>query len=313
MVAFSTNRDRGEPGCRFATAPVAPALVQYAPLSRMSLPMLAALLVTGALGATSLSPDLAAVVAAERGFALDAHRFGTRLAFLAHFDADAWLLRPTPVPALPALARDPDDGRLLEWGPKQVAIAASGELAVSTGPWAAHAAGATQYAHGHFLTFWKRGADGIWRVQADAGVGHPTPAPPTPGVTALVDASATAPLDAAALAQRRIALENADDALRAALARDPAHAFDAFADPALHAMRDGQLPADGAAALELVRKDASGLGRGARRALDLSASGDFAYTLGGDPACVECGSYMRAWHWRDGAWKLLVDLSLSNR
>ena len=65
MVAFSTNRDRGEPGCRFATAPVAPALVQYAPLSRMSLPMLAALLVTGALGATSLSPDLERSMTAE--------------------------------------------------------------------------------------------------------------------------------------------------------------------------------------------------------------------------------------------------------
>lgn len=275
--------------------------------------MLAALLVTGALGATSLPPDLAAVAAAERAFALDAHRFGTRLAFLAHFDADAWLFRPTPVPALPALARDPDDGRLLEWGPKQVGIAASGELAVSTGPWAAHAAGAAQYAHGHFLTFWKRGADGIWRVQADAGVGHPAPASPSPGVRALFEVATPAVLDASALARRRAALETADDALRAALARDPAHAFDTIADPALHAMRDGQPPADGAAALELVRKDASGLGRGARRALDLAASGDFAYTLGGDPDCIECGSYMRAWRWRDGAWKLLVDLSLSNR
>jgi len=99
--------------------------------------MLASLLVAGTLGAAALPPDLAAVAAAERGFALDAHRFGTRLAFLAHFDAEAWLFRPTPVPALPALARDPDDGRLLEWSPKQVGVAASGELAVSTGPWAA--------------------------------------------------------------------------------------------------------------------------------------------------------------------------------
>ncbi|MGN6519033.1 MAG: hypothetical protein ACTHK2_06385 [Dokdonella sp.] len=275
--------------------------------------MLAALLVTGALGATGLSPDLAAVVSAERGFALDGHRFGTRLAFLAHFDADGWLFRPTPVPALQALARDPDDGRLLEWSPKQVGVAASGELAVSTGPWAAHAAGAAQYAHGHFLTFWKRGADGIWRVQADGGIGHASPAPAAPGIGALTAASAAAPIDAAQLQQRRAALEHADDALRAALAEDPAHAYDTIADAGLHGMRDGELPADGAPALELVRKDAKGLGRGTRRALDLAASGDFAYTLGGSPDCMECGSYMRAWRWRDGSWKLLVDLSLANQ
>jgi len=276
--------------------------------------MLASLLVAGTLGAAALPPDLAAVAAAERGFALDAHRFGTRLAFLAHFDAEAWLFRPTPVPALPALARDPDDGRLLEWSPKQVGVAASGELAVSTGPWAAHAAGAAQYAHGHFLTFWKRGTDGIWRVQADGGIGHPAPAPAAPGVAALTDPpGAATPLDTAQRQQRHAALEKADDALRAALGTDPAHAFDTIADPALHAMRDGQPPADGAAALDLVRKDASGLGRGARRALDLAASGDFAYTLGGDADCIDCGSYMRAWRWRNGAWKLLVDLSLPNR
>lgn len=292
------------------------ALLQYAPSWLTDFhSMLASILLAGSIGATAaLTPDLAAVVAAERGFALDGHRFGTRLAFLAHFDSDAWLFRPTPVPALPALARDPDDGRLLEWSPRQVGVATSGDLAVSTGPWAAHAAGAAQYAHGHFLTFWKRGADGIWRVQADAGIGHAASPPATPGVTALTDASgSTTPLDAMHLQQRRTALEQADDALRAALGKDPAHAFDTVADPALHAMRDGQQPADGAAALELVRKDAAGLGRGARRALDVAASGDFAYTLGGSPDCVECGSYMRAWRWRDGGWKLLVDLSLPNQ
>ncbi|HEU4663959.1 MAG TPA: hypothetical protein VFS55_08010 [Dokdonella sp.] len=276
--------------------------------------MLASLLIAASLGATPLTPDLAAVVAAERGFALDAHRYGTRLAFLAHFDAQAWLFRPTPVAALPALSHDPDDGRLLEWSPRQVGVAASGELAVSTGPWAAHAAGAALYAHGHFLTFWKRGTDGIWRVQSDAGIGLAAPVPAAAaGVTALTEAATATALDAAAQQQRRTALEHADDALRAALAKDPAHAFDSVADPALHAMRDGQAPADGAAALDLLRKDASGLGRGARRALDVAASGDFGYTLGGSPDCVECGSYMRAWRWRDGQWKLLVDLSLPNQ
>ena len=63
--------------------------------------------------------------------------------------------------------------------PILVGVAASGDMGFTSGPWSAHAAGTDGLAHGHFLTVWKRGDDGIWRVQVDGGISHPAAKPAT--------------------------------------------------------------------------------------------------------------------------------------
>ena len=78
------------------------------------------------LASATPEPSPPPLIAAEYGFAADAQRFGVRMAFLAHFDSDSWLFRPHPVPALAALARDPDDGSPLEWTPEIAGISAGG-------------------------------------------------------------------------------------------------------------------------------------------------------------------------------------------
>ena len=55
----------------------------------MPIPFVIAAVLAGA----APDPLAAPVVAAENQFAADARRLGTRLAFLAHFDAGSWLLR----------------------------------------------------------------------------------------------------------------------------------------------------------------------------------------------------------------------------
>ena len=62
------------------------------------------------------------------------------------------------------------------------------------------------------------------------------------------------------------------------------------------------------AAFTLVAKDPPHRGSGARRAYDVASSGDFAWSIGGEAACKECGSYYRVWRWRDGGWRLLIDM-----
>lgn len=272
--------------------------------------MLHAHLLALTLAATPPNPVAASLIAAERGFAADALRYGVRLAFLAHFDAGSWAFRPTPVAALPALARDPDDGTRLEWTPQRVGVAASGDLGFSTGPWSSHSAGQAQMAHGQFLSIWRRGNDGIWRVLADTGISHPAPAKPGLGSVATVPTASAPPLEATERQRREQLLERRDAELREALNQEHGTTpLPRFADAALHALRDGHSPADGPEALALIAKDAPGLGRGPRQALGVAASGDLGYTLGGAPDCTGCGSYLRVWRWQDGQWMLLVDLS----
>jgi hypothetical protein len=265
---------------------------------------------------TAAAPDpmSAPIVAAENAFSADARRYGVRLAFLAHFDAGSWLFRPYPVPALDALARDGDDGAPLEWGPDTVGVSASGDMGFTSGPWTAHAAGTDGLVHGHFLTVWKRGEDGIWRVQVDAGVSHPALAKPATSVDVVVhgDDPPTKALMNDEIAKRRAQLERTDDTLRHALADtsgDKSTLWLGASDPGIRVLRSGHTPATGKEAQELAAHDAPRIGSGPRRALDVASGGDLGYTIGGDASCAACGTYYRIWRWQDGAWFVLVDLS----
>jgi ketosteroid isomerase-like protein len=270
------------------------------------------LVIAAVFAAAAPDPIAASIVASENMFAADAQRFGVRLAFLAHFDADSWVLRPYPVPALAALARDADDGSRLEWAPEIAGVAASGDMGFTSGAWTAHAPGTDKSVHGHFLTVWKRGEDGIWRVQVDGGVSHPALEQSAGGVKTLEIATKDhATPSADALASRRKALEAADDTLRDALGRaqgDTTSIWRDVADTEFRALRSRQQPADGDAAWALVATNPARRGSGTRRAYDVASSGDFAYTIGGEAACKECGSYYRIWRWRDDRWRLFIDL-----
>jgi hypothetical protein len=270
-----------------------------------------ALLAAAAPSPAAPSESFGALVAAENAFALDAMHVGVRRAFLAHFDAGSWLLRPYPVPALDTLARDADDGSRLEWAPELAGVSASGDFGFTTGPWSAHAPGTDRLAHGHFLSVWKRGEDGVWRVQVDGGIGHPTLERPVGETQFVAPSVATATLTPDVLATRRHAFEAAEDRLRAALERGGDAAISArrdLADADWRVMRPKELPATGDAAFSLASKDPARRGSATRRAYDVASSGDLAYSIGGDAACRECGSYYRIWRWKDDRWRLLIDV-----
>ena len=63
-----------------------------------------------ALADTHADSMAAPIVAAENQFAADAQRYGTRLAFLAHFDAGSWLFRPYPTAAHGLMRLECDGG-----------------------------------------------------------------------------------------------------------------------------------------------------------------------------------------------------------
>jgi ketosteroid isomerase-like protein len=70
----------------------------------------------------------------------------------------------------PLLARDRSSS--LTWEPDTVEVAGSGELAYSSGPFlltTRDASGATRTLRGRYVTIWRRGQDGRFRVIVDIG------------------------------------------------------------------------------------------------------------------------------------------------
>ena len=124
---------------------------------------------------------------AERAFARDSTERGIRAAFLEHFATDGIDFRPGPgamrerMLARPAPA-DPL-ALLLDWSPQAGAVARSGDLGFTTGPYSLRdqrdPSAPTRY--GYFFSVWKR-ENGRWRVALDGGVS--TPAAPQPEVPA---------------------------------------------------------------------------------------------------------------------------------
>jgi hypothetical protein len=102
------------------------------------------------------------LAAAERQFAADGLRDGVQKSFLAHFAADAVILRPFAVAAAEWYRGHADAPGKLIWGPQYLALSAAGDLGVSSGPWRSEAErdGKPVIAHGHFLSIWRSAASG---------------------------------------------------------------------------------------------------------------------------------------------------------
>jgi ketosteroid isomerase-like protein len=106
-------------------------------------------------------------------------------AFLGHVAADALFLGGRVSAGRAAIAVDWADrltpgGPLLTWAPDRAEAAASGDLAVTGGPWRWLGAGETDPATastGRYFPVWRRDPDGLLRAVLDGG---DRPLPPLP-------------------------------------------------------------------------------------------------------------------------------------
>ena len=261
--------------------------------------------------AADLPPRYAAVAAAEREFAAAGARDGVQKSFLAHFADESIVLRPFAVSGLGWYREhaDPPGGKLI-WGPQWLAVSGAGDLALSSGPWRFESErdGKPASAHGHFLSLWRRDADGRWQVLLDHGIGHPAPA-------TAVEQTQLEPIllePAKALAAglvdtRKAALAAADDALRARLRSDPKTAYAEAATEQTLWLRDGALPLRTHAPASSPASPACGCGP--RRVLTVAASGDLGYTVGGAESARTQGADVRVWRFAAGHWALLADVN----
>jgi hypothetical protein len=285
-----------------------------------------AALLLGACSTAPTYPDSTreALFDAERAFARDSTERGIRAAFLEHFAIDGIDFRPGPgVMRERMLARPaPADPLvlLLDWSPQAGAVARSGDLGFTTGPYSLRnqrdAKAPTRY--GYFFSVWKR-ENGRWRVALDGGVSTPAAPPPeASGTTSGGEARSPAATPIAGGSARGrdalLALERGGWSLDPDPAGAPSY-FELLAN-SVRLLREGSYALIGA---DAVRK---ALATTDRRVVwtpagaGTSASDDLGFTYGGYARFVgsaeeASGYYIHVWQ-RDNtrAWRIVAEVQL---
>jgi ketosteroid isomerase-like protein len=191
--------------------------------------------------------------------------------------------------------------RTLAWHPVIAGVARSGAMGFTSGPSRfVDTTGRLPPWDGVYFSVWRRGADGVWKVAADAGVRTPAVSDAEFGPDPRVRTPSVA-----------VALPPSLDAADASASGDR-HAFAAaLADDARwHA--DGRKPAVGRAAVVEARANDARTLRFATRGREAATSADLGYTYGSiESAGAVAGHYLHLWtRGDDGGWRLIVAVHL---
>lgn len=248
--------------------------------------------------------DAASLIEAERAFAAQSMASDMASAFLAHFADDGVMLGRGWVTARAAFQGQPPPPVALDWAPAHVEVAASGELGLSTGPWIrkSRANPAAPAAHGHFVSIWRRQADGRWKVEVDLGVSHPHAV----ALPANVEVVAPSPRESSNTLEDAEARFVAASMLEGARAAYATHAL-----PRLRLYREGHPPYRGKASALPALDERRTLWLADARVV--SAANDFGYVRGtyadaADPEKVR-GYFLRVWRRDAAGWGIALDVA----
>lgn len=281
-------------------------------MKKILLPLLLMVSIAGAASA-DLQSDLDSLVAAERAFAKTSEEQGTKAAFLAFLADDSILFRPGPVNGRKWTEERPAPTGLLTWRPVKADIAKSGDLGYTTGPWEARAKGKDDpdVAQGHYVTVWKKRADGSWKLVTDIGNVHPKPEAPAPEALRLdphevATRGGAADSDASLLAADLAFGQEASKGLSAAYA--------ALATDDGRVVRNGAFPVIGREAIRGFLAERKVAMTWEPLKGEASRAGDFGYTYGTYEETAEGkaekGHYLRIWKRQGGEpWKLVLDIT----
>lgn len=284
---------------------------------KIALVVVLAMLAVAALSQQQKLPaTLLAMINTERAFAKLSVEQGWREAFIAYFADEGVNFMPHPVKTREELRQRPPQPRpltsTLNWAPTYGDIARAGDLGYSTGPvLVTDNNGEKPPQHSVFFSFWKKQADGNWRVVVDMGAQLP---------------AQFAPLDAPfqPAAQRKIKwpgkttsadLLKAEQDFFSRAKSDSAAAWQEYLSGDARLYRQQAMPIIGKQALRAWANKQSGL-RGEAIKTDVSSSHDLGYAYGryetkaAGQDKVEQGYYVRAWK-RDeqGRWRIVFDVT----
>lgn len=254
----------------------------------------------------------AQVEAAERAFAADGLALGVRDSFLKHMAGDAIMFAPGPVSAKALFEKRPSStSPRLEWWPRRVVAARSGDLALSVGPSVVNGKRG-----GYFATIWRREPNGGWKWIYDGGAAADASQAPGPDAPTVLAAPAAIGERSPALAFDKV--RAAENALARAAETDAPAAYRAAL--AADAWMLGPKGAEGLTPEALAERLAA---RPARMTLTLrgggaAKAGDFVWTHGearwpDAQANLQSAHYMHVWQKRPEGWRLIFEALINDR
>lgn len=115
------------------------------------------------------------LVQAEWSFINLAKETNTRDAFLAQLTDETIVFGEGPVIAKRVYENQQPNNGWLKWEPVFSDLARSGDFGYNTGPWEyrINKTDEKAVAFGEFVSFWKKQADGKWKLLIDIGIEHP--------------------------------------------------------------------------------------------------------------------------------------------
>ncbi|HEU0252409.1 MAG TPA: DUF4440 domain-containing protein [Pyrinomonadaceae bacterium] len=260
------------------------------------------------------------MVKTEQAFSKMAEEKNTRDAFMAYIADDGLLFRPGAVNGKKWMLEHPvpppsDKKPLLAWQPYFAGMAASGDMGFTTGPWEAKGdiKDPKPSGYGHFVTVWKKQADGSWKFVVDLGISHPDSGGPQ---------TLWHPTETVTPTEKTVVTEVA---LKGLLVRDRlmslaasngglVKAFQSFASPNVRLYRNGSLPSVGRDASVAALSKTKGQFVSQAIGGDVSRAGDLGYTHGTyeiteAKKVIERGSYVRIWKMQDNVWHVVLDVT----
>ncbi|HYR87982.1 MAG TPA: DUF4440 domain-containing protein [Terriglobia bacterium] len=270
------------------------------------------LVLTLLLLAGDLRSELNSLIETERAFARLSVGKGTRDAFLANLNNESIIFRPQAVPGKLWMEKNPPPTSQLSWQPAFADIAKSADLGYTTGPWEIRRTPQdAPGGFGHYVTVWRKQADGAWKIAIDIGISHAVPPKP---------ASVESPRIGSDVEQRHA--ENEIQVARGVLL-DAERAFSTSTETYLNVLagdarlyRNNSFPFVGQAAIRRALVDYKGTFAWKVINADVSGSVDLAYTYGtaefkaaDTSKAVERVNYLRIWKRQTGGdWKVVLDL-----
>jgi ketosteroid isomerase-like protein len=253
--------------------------------------------------------DINSLVQAEKDFSKLSVEKGIKDSFVNNFADDAIIFRPTPVAGKKWYEGRPPVQGVLSWQPVLSEIAASGELGYNTGPFEfREKPDAKPVGYGEFFSFWKKQADGKWKVVLDQGCDHSMPNNEVKleAIVSQYKAGDSKSDDLSTLMQmdRKFSRLSKEQGIH--------KAFTQFLAQKTRVMRPQLLPESNRdKAVSLVAQEKGSL-TWEPSGGDIAKSGDLGYTYGlsqrNVDGKVEKGSYVRAWRKENGDWKVAVDV-----
>jgi ketosteroid isomerase-like protein len=270
-----------------------------------------ALLVLTGLHAEEADLEKAAseLIQAETDYAKLALEKGFRAASIHVFADDGVMFASGPVNGKQYWQKQTEEP-LLIWRPAFATAARTDELGYTTGPWELKKArdDAKAQAFGQYVTIWKKGMDGAWKVMLDVGIEHPQPMePPGEVETFLPEFHLFQPESA------REKLETTERTFAELLSEDAGAAIMTKASDDVRILRRGVFPAIGKTAAHLMLSSDHGKTKRIRAGGGISGSNDLAYSYGEYSTertnVTEQGIYLSIWQLDlNTDWKLVLDL-----